>query len=133
MSNANVSLVQSLYAAFGRGEISTIINAMAPDVTWTITGRRTDHPLFGTRQGLEGVRGFFDKLAELQDATEFSPRDFYLSGDKVFVLGHYGWKMRKGGRTVDSDFIHIFTASGGKVTAFREFTDTAEFAQAYAG
>ena len=34
MSNANVSLVQSLYAAFGRGDIAAIISACARDVDW---------------------------------------------------------------------------------------------------
>ncbi len=76
---------------------------------------------------------FFDTLAKTQDATEFSPREFYPSGDKVFVLGHYAWKLRKTGRTVESDFIHIFTVKGGKVVQFREFTDTAKFAEAYRG
>jgi ketosteroid isomerase-like protein len=29
--------------------------------------------------------------------------------------------------------VHVFTIKGGKVTAFREFTDTAQFAEAYRG
>jgi uncharacterized protein len=53
--------------------------------------------------------------------------------DKVFVLGHYTWTIRKNGRTADSDFIHIFTVRNGKVVAFLEFTDTAAFAEAYRG
>ena len=32
MSSANISFVQSLYTAFGRGDITTIINGLAP--TW---------------------------------------------------------------------------------------------------
>jgi ketosteroid isomerase-like protein len=132
MSNANVNLVQSLYAAFGRGDIGTIVKAMAPDVTWTVTGRQSDHPLLGTRSRQNGVQEFFGMLSQIQEPTEFAPRDFYPAGDKLFVLGHYRWKMRKSGRTVESDFIHIFTLRDGKVTAFREFTDTAQFAEAYA-
>jgi len=29
--------------------------------------------------------------------------------------------------------VHVFTLKDGKVTAFREFTDTAQFAQAWRG
>jgi ketosteroid isomerase-like protein len=133
MSNAEVSLIQGLYAAFGRGEIAKIIAAMAPDATWRLVGRPSDHPLLGTRKGQAGVQEFFDTLAKTQDATEFSPREFYPSGDKVFVLGHYAWKLRKTGRTAESDFIHIFTVKSGKVVQFQEFTDTAIFAEAYRG
>jgi uncharacterized protein len=133
MADANVALIQSLYAAFGRGEIAKIIAAMAPDATWEVVGRPSDHPLLGTRKGAAGVQEFFDTLAKVQDATDFSPREFYPSGDKIFVLGHYAWKLRKTGRTVETDFVHIFTVKSGKVVQFREFTDTAKFAEAYRG
>ena len=33
MSNANVTLVQSLYDAFKRGDIAAIVNAVTPDST----------------------------------------------------------------------------------------------------
>jgi len=33
----------------------------------------------------------------------------------------------------DADYVHVFTLKDGKVTAFREFTDTAQFAQAWRG
>ena len=39
--------------------------------------------------------------------------------------------MRKTGRSVASDWVHIFTVRDGKVVAFREFTDTAQFAEAF--
>ena len=58
MSNANVSQIQSLYAAFGRGDIAPIIAALAPDVDWTVSGRREDYPLIGSRKSPDGVHGF---------------------------------------------------------------------------
>ena len=133
MSNANVSLVQSLYAAFGRGDIATIVAAMAPDVVWTLHGRASDHPALGTKKGPQGVQAFFGIIADTQTATDFSPREFYAVDDKVFVLGHYAWTMKKTGKTVDTDWVHIFTVKGGKVAAFNEFADTAQFAEAMRG
>jgi ketosteroid isomerase-like protein len=130
MSNANVTLVQSLYAAFGRGDITTIVNAMAPDVVWTVHGRPKDHPALGTHKSPTGVQKFFGIIADTQSATDFSPRDFHTSGDKVFVLGHYAWTVRKTGKTVAMEWVHIFTIKGGKVVQFDEFTDTAQFAEA---
>ena len=133
MSNANVSLVQSLYAAFGRGEIAPIIAALAPDVDWTVTGRRKDYPLLGNWKGPAGVQDFFKSVAEMQDFAAFAPREFCGVDDKVFVLGHYEAKIRKTGRFASSDWVHVFTIRNGKVTVFREFTDTAQFAEAYRG
>lgn len=131
MSNANVTLVQSLYAAFGRGDIAPIIAAMAPDVTWTVNGRSKDYPLLGTWKGPKGVQQFFQGVAEHEKATDFSPREFFAADDRVFVLGHYAWTILKTGRAVASDWVHVFTFQNGKVAAFREFNDTAQFAEAF--
>src|SRR5438067_12937559 len=124
MSNANVSFVQSLYAAFKKGDIAAIVEAIAPDAAWEVNGRREDHPLLGVRNGRSGAEEFFRTLAETQEVIDFSPRDFYSADDKVFVLGNYAWRMKKTGRTVDTKFIHVFTVKNGKVAHFLEFTDT---------
>ncbi len=130
MSNANVTFLQSLYAAFSRGDIATVIAGLAPDVDWTVVGRREDYPLCGHWKGQSGVQSFFHGLAELQEVTSFTPKEFYAAEDRVFVLGDYAWKLRKNGRQVASDWCHAFTLKNGKVAKFLEFTDTAQFAQA---
>jgi ketosteroid isomerase-like protein len=133
MSEANIATVQNLYAAFGRGDIDTIANGCLPDVFWASGGRKEDYPPFGPRKGIEAVRDFFRSVAEVQTFDEFSPREFYADRDRVFVLGRYAMTVKKNGRKVASEWVHIFTFRGGKVSDFREFTDTAAFAAAYRG
>jgi ketosteroid isomerase-like protein len=133
MSAANIAFVQSLYAAFGRGDIATVINGLAADVDWTVNGRSKDYPLLGNWEGPAGVQKFFQGVAEHQEVIEFSPKEFFASEDHVFALGHYAWTIRKTGRKVASDWVHIFTVRNGKVVKLQEFTDTAQFADAYRG
>jgi uncharacterized protein len=133
MSAANVTLVKSLYDAFKRGDIAPIIAALSPKVDWKVNGRPKDYPCFGVWNGPADVQKFFGLVAENEQATDFSPREFLAAGDKIFVTGHYNWKILKTGRTVDSDWVHVFTLDNGKVTSFREFNDTAQFAEAYRG
>ena len=133
MSAANIGFVQSLYAAFGRGDIASIINGLAPDVDWTVNGRSKDYPMLGNWKGPAGVQKFFQGVAEYEEAIEFSPKEFFAAEDRVCVLGHYAWKIRKTGRQVASDWVHIFTVRTGKVVKFREFNDTAQFSEAYRG
>lgn len=130
MTEQNIALVRSLYAAFGRGEIDTIVNACSPQVRWLITSTGSDHPMLQERHGREGVQDFFRTLAELQDAEEFTPREIHGSGDKVFVLGNYRWKVRATGKVVASDFCHVFTVANQAVAHFQEFADTAQFLEA---
>lgn len=129
MSNGNVALVKSLYEAFGRGDIGTIVGAVTPNASWEIVGRRSDFPTFGMFRGPAGVQEFFTAVGENLDFSEFSPKEFHSADDKVFVLGHYAMKSKKTGRPIKSDWIHVFSISGGKVMGFREFTDTAQAAE----
>ncbi len=131
MANANVTLVQSLYAAFGRGEIATIVNAMTPDSTWEMVGPATDFPTFGLWRGQAGVKDFFAAVEANLAFSDFSPKEFYAVDDKVFALGHYAMTVKKTGKPLASDWIHIFTIRGGRVAGFREFMDTASAAEAY--
>jgi uncharacterized protein len=131
MSNANTALVQSLYAAFGRGDIATIINGLASDVDWGVNGRRNDYPLLGNWKGQGEVQKFFKLVAETENFSDFSPQDFHASGDLVLVLGHYAGSIKKTGRNFSCDWVHVFTVRGGKVTKFREYTDTAQFSEGY--
>jgi len=130
MSDANIAFVQSLYAAFGRGDIAFILSNVTPDVSWDMTGRPEDYVRFGAHDGAAGVQRFFELLVENEDFTEFQPTEFRAAGDKVYVLGHLSLRMKKTGRSVTTDWIHIMTLKNGKVAAFKEFLDTAQFVAA---
>ena len=132
-SSANIAFVQSLYAAFKRGDIATVIAGMAPDVDWVTNGRPKDYPLLGSWKGQGEVQKFFQGVAEHEEVIDFSPREFFGADDMVCVLGHYAWKIRKTGRSVACDWAHIFTVRNGKVVRLREFNDTAQFAEAFRG
>ncbi|MGB9367572.1 MAG: ester cyclase [Xanthobacteraceae bacterium] len=133
MSNANIAQVQDLYAAFGRGDTPTLLAALDPQIDWQAVGRRSDFPTLGPCKGVKQVEEFFQRIAENEDFSEFSPREFYAADDKVFVLGTYTMKIKKTGKSVATEWVHVFTLKGGKVVRFREHTDTAQLAAAFAG
>ena len=128
-----IALVKSLYAAFGKGDIATIIAAMTPEASWESTGRRSDFPTYGMFKGQAGVQEFFAGVGGNLTFSEFSPKEFYAAGEKVFVLGHYAYTVKKTGKSAASNWVHIFTIANGKVKAFCEFSDTARGAEAYRG
>jgi ketosteroid isomerase-like protein len=131
MSNGNVTLIQELYAAFGKGDMPALMSSMSADVAWHSGGRASDYPGFGPRKGHKEVKEFFKIIAENNDFVHFTPREFYAADDKVFVLGDYEMRLRKSGKKFASDWAHIFTIRNGKVTGFREFLDTAQAAECY--
>ncbi len=131
MTTANIAHIQTMYAAFGRGDVAALLAGVAPDVDWQTVGRPKDFPTLGPRKGTAQVREFFQLVAEHEDFSDFTPREFYAADDKVFVLGTYKLKVRTTGKPVACEWVHVFTLANGKVTRFREHTDTAQFAEAF--
>jgi len=123
MSNANVALVQGLYAAFGRGDVADIIASLAPDVHWESGGRASDFPTFGPRKGPSEVQAFFGQVAENLDFSDFTLREFCPCGDKVFVPGFYAATMRKSGKSAACEWVHVFTVRDGKVSRVEVWRD----------
>jgi steroid delta-isomerase-like uncharacterized protein len=130
-TEANIALVQSMYAAFGRGDIPAIVAACAPDIAWEVVGPAKDFPLFGVRHGSAEVERFFRQLPEVHAFTEFSPENFVAGGDTVVAIGHYSFTLNSNGRHVATEWVHVFTLHDGTVARFREFTDTAQMVDAY--
>jgi uncharacterized protein len=131
MEKTNLKLVQDAYGAFGRGDVHAVLEEFAPDAVMGIVGRPEDCPLFGMHHGKTGAGEFFRLLNECQDISLFEPQRFIAAEDKVFVWGRYAWTMRKSGVSKTSEWLHVFTLRGGKVTAWLGHNDTAMLAEAY--
>ncbi len=134
MSEAqNTKVVQDAYAAFGRGDIPTLLGYMTDDIHWQpVIGAAKHVPFSGERNGKTGVAEFFKQVAESEDFQQFEPREFVAQGNTVVAIGHYRAVIKATGKTMDSDFAMVFTLRDGKVATFREFTDTAAVNAAFA-
>jgi hypothetical protein len=70
-------------------------------------------------------------LAETVAFERFEPREFIAQRDRVAVLGHYKGTALSTGRSVESDWVMVFTRRDGKVVQFREYADSAAINAAY--
>jgi ketosteroid isomerase-like protein len=128
MSQQNIGLVQSGYAAFGRGDIPGFLSLLDADVEW-ITPGLPELPTAGTRRGPTQVAEFFGVLTQLIEFEDFEPRAFFADGDRVVVLGTARTRVKGGsGQWLVENWCHVFTIRNGKIVAFFEYLDTAPFA-----
>lgn len=126
----NTQIVQDAYGKFGSGDIPGLLGMLSADVDWRVP--EIEGSTFGGGwQGQEAVGRFFGALVEDEDITEFEPREFIAEGDKVVVLGRSTATVRATGKTYQTDWVHIFTVSDGKITKFHEFFDNAAATRAY--
>lgn len=111
--------VQSMYAAFRRGDIAFLLNGLAPDVAWSVDGPASV-PMFGDRMGRAAVAQFFAAIGELFELHEFTPKQFFAHGETVIVLGYERGTVKATGNAFDGHWAHFFTFRDGQVSAFRE-------------
>src|SRR5258708_4485977 len=126
----NTAIVQSMYEAFGRGDVQVILDALSADVNWVVQGPASV-PLFGPRKGPAGVAGFFQVIGRYLRIDRFEPREFLAVGNRVVVLGHEAGRVAATGSHFEGDWVHVFTFHNGKVVDFREFSDTAALTAAF--
>ena len=90
MTAANIAHVQSLYAAFGRGDVATIIAGLTPGYsTGRRSGARPGIPTLGARKGAKAVQEFFKLVAEHEGSPTSRRANSTPPTTEVFVLGSY--------------------------------------------
>ena len=122
---SNIDTVQKIYEAFGRGDVSAILDKLDDTVEWETQAPVSGVPWLQSRHGKANVAGFFEALAPLK-ITRFEPHTFFDGGDKIFVLialeaTHQG----KNYSFPNSGHLWEFN-SAGKVVRYDHITDTAQ-------
>jgi len=118
------AVVQTVYGAFGRGDVPGILAHCAPSLDWEFVGP-AKLGYAGKRRDHAGIVDFFSKVAAFDDMHVFEPREFIEDGNNVVVLGWEKSTARDTGRDFESEWVHVFTVNDGKITRWRGFFDTA--------
>ena len=101
-----------------------------------IVGRLGDSWKVRVPAAPEGGRANRAVVRLLATTLELAPHDVTLvSGhaarDKVVALGFYSGSSISTGRAFASEWVMVFTVKNGKVTEFKEFTDSAQLNAAF--
>lgn len=133
MADANQQLIQSLYAAFGRGDAATVLAAFDPEIVWNEAENFTygdRNPYIGPQQVAEGV---FGRIMTEWDGFSVIPQQYVAGGEHVVTMGRYRGTYKETGVAVDAQFVHVWTLRNGRVVAFQQYTDTLQMARAVQG
>src|SRR5438128_8923737 len=71
-----VDVIQSLFAAFGQGDLPAMLALVADDVDWAGDKFDADIPTHVNRRGKAEVPKFFEAVATEQDFARFEPLHF---------------------------------------------------------
>jgi hypothetical protein len=125
-ANDNTKSIQRVYEAFARGDIPTILDALADDVDWASEAAdASGAPWYGVRHGRDGVVAFFEAFGSAMQVEEFTPLAFGANETDVFAVVWFRAKSRATGRTATMNLHHWFTFRDGKIVHYRGTEDTA--------
>ena len=127
----NIATIKAMYDALGRGDINAILERVTDDVDWSTDAAIESAPWYGPRHGKDGVRSFFEGIAQTGPITEFTPLSFTSNdnGD-VMVFIRYAFTVTATGKSGAMNLHQYWRFRDGKVCFVRSSEDTALVAAA---
>lgn len=126
---SNVETVQTLYAAFGQGDIPAIMDHLADDVRWEDGAADHGIPWLTPGVGKDHVLGFFGIVGRWT-FERFDIEGVSQVGDAVVGLLQVSATL-PGEASVDGLEVHVWRfAPDGKVASFNHVVDTCQHLQA---
>lgn len=129
---SNSQIVKGIYEAFGQGDVPAVLGGFDPAIEWL----EAEHFLYADRNPYVGpgavAEGVFMRIVGDVDGFTVVPQRFIDGSDTIAVEGRYRGTMKATGVPVDAQFMHVWELRGGKVVRFRQYTDTKQWADAFA-
>jgi hypothetical protein len=125
------SIVQRMYADFGRGDVAAIVANFADDIRFIHQGA-PDIPWARHRSGKADATQFFADLAKAVDVTLFDVTRYVEQGDAVVAFGRFGGRATATGKQFQEDWAMLWVFEGDKVKLYQAYDDTLAAAKAFA-
>ncbi len=113
-------VVDTAYAAFAAGDIATILDLVADDVSWE-SPRTLPHG--GSFSGRDGVLQFFQGIGTHWASLRLTIEGVAALNDHTVVGVVNAAGEHVNGSRANYGATHVFTIRGGLIVAFREFVN----------
>jgi hypothetical protein len=126
----SVATVRSIYEAFGRGDVQTVLGLMSEKVEWNEAEHFTywtGGPFVGPQAVLNGV---FARIGQDFDGFTVDVGRVVGCGETVLSEGRYRGTVKATGKRLDVQVAHVWDVRDGKVVRFQQYVDTWQVAQA---
>jgi ketosteroid isomerase-like protein len=121
MSEENESVVLAAYEAYGRGEVSRLLELVHPDLEWTYLDPSVEDPQPQVCHGREELAQALGQQADWGLVSQVE--EIASSGDKVMVAVRTpGADQRRAWQANDRNYV-VLTLARGRIVALRDFRD----------
>jgi uncharacterized protein len=128
MSQENVEIAGQALAAFNEGGVDALLAHLDPEVEWiSVRGFLPDAE---DRVGHDGVREWFETIAELFDELRWEPLEFIDAGDRVVVAARISGIGKGSGIPGEIALFHVATVRAGRAVRLESYVDRADALEA---
>jgi ketosteroid isomerase-like protein len=129
-ADANIKTIEQVYAAFGSGDVETILDALTEDIDWAADVATPVAPWHGERHGKGAVTDFFATFGQTMDVHDFTPISIAANDTDVLTVVRHSATARTTGKTITMNLHHYFRFRDGKIAYYRGSEDSAQVAWA---
>lgn len=118
----NLNKIKSVYDAFAKGDIFSVLGALSSDIDWT---EAEGFPYGGTYHGPKAVlEGVFMRLGSEWNGFAAVPHEYIDAGDTIVALGKYSGTYKATGKSFEAEFAHVWKLNEGKAVRFVQYVDS---------
>ncbi|HYG33627.1 MAG TPA: nuclear transport factor 2 family protein [Clostridia bacterium] len=132
--NETLHLAQELLHGMGSGaEAAEIAKLFSENMEWKIAGDTAALPWIGQRSGRAAIMDFITDSRALIERIRFEVHNIIADADQAVILGSLASKLKRTGKSVETDFAIILTVAKGEIVRFQVFEDSFAVSQAARG
>ena len=119
---ANKKLMETIFAGAAAGDRSSFVDALADDVTMTVTGQYSWSQTFhGKESVLRDLHGYVSSLLKHRRTVPFR----IIADDEWVAVEARGDMMTLAGERYDNHYCLIYRIVNDKISEIREYNDSA--------
>lgn len=124
MKNSAKTVVEAMFAAFGRGDIEGFVETVSDDTVWIYHGTQIIPK--GRFENKAGVRNFMSNILDKTEVINFEPQQFVVEGNMVVVMGQEHQRVKRSGRELKQKWVQIYTIEDDLIARMEEFATSEE-------
>src|SRR5690554_228253 len=119
-TNDPTGIVMRMFAAFGEGDLDTLIDLVHPESRWIYYGA---NPRLSKSEfvGKDEVRRFFEGIIKRLEMAEFNTDEFITEGDTVVIFGSEAGTVRKTGKRFRNVWSQKYVVENNLIVEMEEY------------
>jgi ketosteroid isomerase-like protein len=121
----NINVIDSVYKAFGEGDIPTVLGLLDTQVEWNEAEGNAladGNPYIGPDAVLNGVFARIGAEHEYFKLVNIQLHE--MANNQVLATLRYNAKLKKNGALIDAQVAHLWKVKDRKVIGFQQYVDT---------